>query len=329
MFDENRRLSILNNPFIDDRLRGQITAGFVEFEGQLLLTTQQVAMFYGVEERTIQRLIEDNRQEIERSGYRNLKGAELVAFRQYVNDKNVVNIKTPVISVFTFKAFLNAGMLLKGSESAREIRQLLLDTTIMIIHEKTGGNAKYINQRDENFLPSLFNNESYNTRFKKSLTNHVDMGSGKYPKFNNLVYKTVFKESAQKYKEILELDQHDNTRDTMYSEVLNAISSVENGVASLIEIRAEELGRKLHKEEAESVFMDLENNPFLKPQIEDARTKMASFDADFRSKNHLNIAEYISPLNQEAYERFLGKKSKELTARIEDNIETFKRLRDK
>ena len=327
--DENKRLSILNNPFLSERVRGAVTARFTEFQGEYLLTTQQVAEFYDVEERTIQRLIEDHRKEIENNGYRNLRGDDLVVFREFVNDKNVVNKKARVMSVFTFKAFLNAGMLLKGSARAQQVRQLLLDTTISIINEKTGGNPKYINQRDENFLPSLFNNENYNKKFKKALTDCVNMGSGKYPKFNNLVYKTVFKESAQKYKEILELGEKDKTRDTMYSEVLNAISSVENGVASLIEAESQKNGKKLSKEEAEALFAELDENPFLKPQIEDARTKMASFDADFRRKNHQSIAEYISPLNQEAYERFLGEKSKELSARIDENLETFKRLKDK
>ena len=327
--DKNKRLSILNNPFLIEKMTDQISARFTEFEGGYLLTTQQVADFYDVEERTIQRLIEDNRHEIEESGYRTIRGDELERFREFVNDKNVVNKKTRIISVFSFKAFLNAGMILKGSNKARQVRQLLLDMTILIIHERTGGNTKYINQRDENFLPSLFKNENYNSKFRRALTDFVDMGSGKFPKFNNLVYKTVFKESAQKYKEILELGRNDKTRDTMYSEVLNAISSVENGIASLIGSEYSRLGRQLAKEEVEKLFEDLDENPFLKPQIEDARTKMASFDKDFRRKNHQSIADYISPLNKEAYERFLGKKSKELSERIDENIDTLKRLRDK
>jgi hypothetical protein len=327
--DKTKRLSILNNPFLSERVRAGVPADFVMFQGEYLLTTRQVADFYEVDERTMRRLVEEHREEIEHSGYRTLEGGELKDFRDYVKDKNVLNIKTPAISVFNFRAFLNAGMILKGSARAQYIRQLLLDTTISIINEKTGGNTKYINQRDENFLPSLFNNENYNKKFKEALALFVDMGSGKYPKFNNLVYKTVFKESAQKYKEILELGEKDKTRDTMYSEVLNAISSVENGVASLIQARYDELGRKLTNKETETIFIGLEGNPFLSPQIEDARTKMASFDADFRRKNHSSIAEYISPLNPEAYERFLGEKSKALSARIDENIETFKRLRDK
>ncbi|MDR2063884.1 MAG: ORF6N domain-containing protein [Candidatus Nomurabacteria bacterium] len=327
--DKNHRISVLNNNFAVDQVREGLPVGVTLFNGEYLLTTRQVADFYEVEERTIRRLVEDNRKEIESNGYRNLKGDELKAFRIFGKDKNVLTKKATIVSVFTFKAFLNAGMLLKGSAKAQQVRQLLLDTAISVINERAGGSTKYINQRDENFLPALFQNENYNEKFRQALAGCVAMGQGKFPKFNNLIYKTVFKESARKYKEILDLGKKDRSRDTMYSEVLNAISSVENGVATLIRQEYDKKGGKLSKAETEALFRGLDDNPFLKPQIEDARAKMASFDKEFRRKNHISIAEYISPLNQEAYERFLGKKSKELSARISENLEEFKRLKDK
>ena len=51
--DKNKRLSILNNPFLIEKMTDQVSARFTEFEGEYLLTTQQVADFYDVEERTI------------------------------------------------------------------------------------------------------------------------------------------------------------------------------------------------------------------------------------------------------------------------------------
>lgn len=328
--DKNRRLSILNNQFLLDDVKKEVGIDFTVFDGELLLTTRQVSDYYQVEERTLRRLIEANRAELENNGYKNIEGADLKSFREYVKDKNVLNIKTPVVSVFSFKAFLNAGMLLQGSERAKEMRRLLLDLAVSIINQKAGGNTKYINQRDESFLPASFNNEQYNDKLKVALVKCVDMGNGKFPKTNNLVYKAVFNESAQKYKETLELTKNDKTRDTMYSEVLNTISSIENGVAREIETVYENNGKKkISKEQLEGIFASLSSNPFLEPQIEDARRKMASFDNEFRQKQHTGILEYISPVNSEAYERFLGKKSKELSERIDENIEEFKRLKDK
>ena len=103
--DRNKRLSVLNNPFLADAVKHSIVANFTQFQGELLLTTGQVADFYDVDDRTIRRLIEDNREEIENSGYRNLREDELRDFRNYVKDKNVLNIKSPVISVLPFVPF--------------------------------------------------------------------------------------------------------------------------------------------------------------------------------------------------------------------------------
>ena len=320
---------MLNNDFAVDKVRENLSISTILYKGEHLLTVRQVANFYEVDIRTIENTISDNRSELEMNGMKVLSGSDLADLRAKSDSEINFGVKSRFLTVFTFRSFLNVGMLLKGSTKAQQIRQLILDTAISVVNERAGGSTKYINQRDENFLPALFKNENYNDRFKQVLTDHVNMGQGKFPKFNNMVYNAVFKESAQKYKEILNLDKRDKSRDTMYSEVLNAISSVENGVAALVEQKFNETGKKLSKEEAEELFEGLDKNPFLKPQIEDARTKMASFDAEFRRKNHTSIAEYISPLNQEAYERFLGKKSKELRERINENLEEFKRLKDK
>ncbi len=47
-------------------------------------------------------------------------------------------------------------MLMVESESARLLRQTILDIVIDTINQRTGGGAKYINQRDEDFLNSWF-----------------------------------------------------------------------------------------------------------------------------------------------------------------------------
>ena len=42
-------------------------------------------------------------------------------------------------------------MLLTESEKAKEVRSVMLDIVIDVINKKTGGNTKYINQRDNEF----------------------------------------------------------------------------------------------------------------------------------------------------------------------------------
>ena len=55
---------------------------------------------------------------------------------------------------------------------------------------------------------------------------------------------------------------------------------------------------------------------------------MASRDYEFREALHLKLHDYITPITQEDYDKFLGEKSKELLERIEENKEIMKRLKD-
>jgi hypothetical protein len=56
---------------------------------------------------------------------------------------------------------------------------------------------------------------------------------------------------------------------------------------------------------------------------------MASRDYGFRQITHERLKPYIKSILPEDYERFLGEKSKELIERIEENIDVFKRLKDR
>ena len=63
--------------------------------------------------------------------------------------------------------------------------------------------------------------------------------------------------------------------------------------------------------------------------MDKARNKMASRDLAFRDALHLQLQDYITPLNIEEYERFLGEKSKELSERLDDASEVLKRLKER
>ena len=63
--------------------------------------------------------------------------------------------------------------------------------------------------------------------------------------------------------------------------------------------------------------------------LEGVRSKMASRDLAFRDAWHLQLKDYLSPLDSAEFERFLGEKSKELIERLEESKEVFKRLKDR
>ncbi|CAM5214086.1 hypothetical protein OURE66S_04262 [Oligella ureolytica] len=143
------------------------------------------------------------------------------------------------------RAVLNLGMLLTDSERAKELRSRLLSIVLDVVSERAGGQTKYINQRDDGYLPAAFQEENYRRLFTDALDNYVEGNKWKYARFTNLIYQSVFHENAAEYKKILNLASKDNVRETMYAEVLTLISSFESGLAHELERKSLEVQRKL------------------------------------------------------------------------------------
>lgn len=324
------RKNILNNPFAVEIVQKEVGIQGHKFEDQYRYTLEQVARFFEVDLRTIRRYVAKYGKELTQNGYEILTGDRLSSFKNQFGSDIDVTTKTTVLGIFTFKTFLNIGMLLRESEKARILRGLILNIVIDVVSKKAGGSTKYINQRDDDYLISLYIGENYRKEFIEALTRYVSAGGNiKYLTYTNKIYTSIFKEKANEYKRILDLTKDDNVRDTMYAEVLTIIASYETGLAHEIKKRSEELKRRLTEDEVNLLFIEFENNPIWKPQIEVVRIKMSSRDNAFRGVIHPELINYIQPLNTAEFERFLGKKSKELVKRIKENKDVFKRLKDK
>lgn len=220
-------------------------------------------------------------------------------------------------------------MLLSESENAKTLRNFILDIVIDIINQKTGGGTKYINQRDEDFISAYLQEDNYRKEFTDALRDYVDMDKFKYPLYTDKIYVSIFKEDAKIYREILKLKASEKVRDTFYSEILDLVASYECGLAELIKQEYEKLGRKIYANEMNDLFTSFENLPHWKPLIFRARSKMASRDLAFRDALHLQLKEYITPVNKDEYDRFLGDKSKDLQNRLQDAQDVLKRLKDR
>ena len=330
------RQNILNNDLAVNEIQNQTGIQGIIFEGRLRFTKSMVATYFDVDVRTIERYVSDNSDEIASNGYEILKGKKLKEFidcvlTQDVPDINVGNIsnRTPQIAVFDFKAFLNMAMLLTESENARILRQIMLDIVIDFVNQRTGGSTKYINQRDQAFISAFLQEENYRREFTDALRDYVDMGNSKYAIYTDKIYQSIFKEKAQEYKQILNLSQKDNARDTMYSEVLDLIASYECGLAAMIKDQSEQLRRKLNNWELSDLFTAFETLPLWKPLIVRARTKMASRDMALRDAFHYQLKEYIKPLDAEEYEKFLGAAGDELEKLMQENGDVLKRLKER
>ena len=66
------------------------------------------------------------------------------------------------------------------------------------------------------------------------------------------------------------------------------------------------------------------------PLLEKSRTLMASRDMVFRDALHEKLKKnYVTHLTADEFEKFLGEKSITLEERLKENIDVFKRLKDR
>lgn len=329
------RQNILNNQYAIQEVEKAVHIKGIPFEGQTVVLKEQVASFFEVTNRTIENYLKSHEVELNQNGYEILKGNRLKELKKSISNLDVPetdfgNIaKSPQLGVFSFRSFLNIAMVMVESQRARLLRSTILDIVIDTINQRTGGGTKYINQRDENFILAYFHEENYRKGFTDALKDYVNMGNFKYPLYTNKIYVSIFKEKAEEYRKILKLNAKDKIRNTFYSEILDLVASYEYGFGQELKSEYEKLGRKLSSFEVDRIFKKFEDLPHWKPLLERARHKMASRDLAFRDALHLQLEQYITPLQAEEFERFLGEKSKELEERLEESKDVLKRLKDR
>ncbi|MEZ4778583.1 MAG: DNA-binding protein [Flavobacteriaceae bacterium] len=338
--DVHRR-NILNNKYALLEIEKEIAFPGIPFESTLKYTKKQIADFYEIENRTIERYIEQYEEELTENGYEVISGKRLKEFKNILTkslkDSDVADIdvgditKAPKLGVFDFRTFLNIGMLLTESERAKQLRALILDIVIDTLNAKIGGATKYVNQREDEFLPSAIREFNYRQAFTDALDNYIVDNKWKFAQFTDAVYTSIFHENAKEYKQILKLKSSDSARDTMYSEVLDLIAAYENGFADYLKRKYESENRKLTLPEATSLFSEFESNnqAMLKPLLEKARTLMASRDMAFRDALHEKLKNYVTHLTAQEFDKFLGEKSMALEERLKNNIDVFKRLKNR
>ena len=323
------RLNVLNNRLAIEKIQKTLDITGMMFDGEYRFTKKMVADFYEVEERTIERYLENFGSELSGNGYVLCKGKRLKDLKLQFAPVINVGSKTTQLGLFNFRSFLNIGMLLTESEKAKALRSAILDLVIATINEKTGGGTKFINRRDVNYIPAAITEENY----RKNLTSAMSQCVGghktyKYAQITDWIYEAVFKENAKEYRRVLSLDSKDNVRHTLYAEVLLVISSFENGIGAVIQQQYKENGgRLLSMDEVKQIVDDLAEHPMQKPYLNDARTKMASRDYSFRDAYHGNIAEYLRAVTPEEFERFIGDQSIDFDRILEDNKDVLKRLK--
>lgn len=329
------RSNVLNNRYALGKLETHLALGGLRIEDELVFFKAQVAELLDIDERTIDRYLASHEAELKQNGYRVAKGKSLKNIKlAKVDDISVVDLigaKVPALGVFSFRAVLNLAMLVTESERAKIIRSRMLDIVLDVVAERVGGHTRFINQRDQDYLPSAFMEDSYRKQFTNALRDHVEMGNHKYAVYTDKIYLAVFCENAREYKQVLRLADGESTRDTMYAEVLRTLASFESGLAARIQQQAQQLERKLKPAEVDQLLAEAAASPYLKPSIDDARTRMASRDLGFREALHQKLEAYIQAVPESDFERFLGERSQTLEERLSDPklLAVLKRLKDR
>lgn len=339
------RKNVINNNLAVKEMYEQLGFYGILFEKKYRYTLNQVARFYEVENRTIERILQENSSELQNSGYEVFKGTKLKMFKDLTsqltdthvgqliqdNDNELVGKRATSLSVFTFKALLNIGMLLQTSEKAREVRSFMLNIVIDVLNKKSGGSTKFINQREKEFIRSAISTINYRQEFVNALDLYIVPNKFKSGQLTDKIYKNIFNEDSKEYRKVLDLKLSENVRNTMYSEVLDLISSYESGFSEFLKEEYEKKGEKFSLAEAHDVFSEFEKrtNKIYEPLREKAKGLMASRDMAFRDALHEKLKDYIGTVSAEDFNKFLGEKSQALEERLKDNIDVFKRLKDR
>lgn len=202
------RLNVLNNRFAIEKIQKTLGITGMMFDGEYRFTKKMVADFYEVEERTIERYLENFGSELSGNGYVLCKGKRLKDLKLQFAPVINVGSKTTQLGLFNFRSFLNIGMLLTESEKAKALRSAILDLVIATINEKTGGGTKYINRRDVNYIPAAITEENY----RKNLTSAMSQCVGghktyKYAQVTDWIYEAVFKENGGRLLSMDEVKQ--------------------------------------------------------------------------------------------------------------------------
>ena len=89
------RQNILNNNFAMNEIEKACDLKGILFEDKIAFTKERIASFYEIDIRTVERYLEDNKEEFNENGYEVLKGTRLKRFIEIFNNQGTdINVGT-------------------------------------------------------------------------------------------------------------------------------------------------------------------------------------------------------------------------------------------
>lgn len=267
------RKTILDDDRAITEIQKHIDVEGISYENQIIFTKQMTAQIYGVEEKIIDSYISDNLQELIENGYQVIEDKKLIDFISSINrtNSNTTNLpKFSTLHIFNYKAFLNIGMLIIESQSAKLIRHRILDIMIDLINIQTNGLTKYINQKHD-YISQFPEVSNHTTNICTALKNYTNVDSSKYLLYINKILNIVFNSHIahiQNKKEIFRL------------EILKLFNQYVNIIVNQLTKKFDLIGSLLNHNETEEVFLRVESQAQSKQETESNQPIISNDDYD-------------------------------------------------
>ncbi|MGM0471446.1 MAG: ORF6N domain-containing protein [Bacillota bacterium] len=215
----------------------------------------QVADYYEVSKKTINTVVERNREEFEEDGMTIIKGEELKEIKGWIQNEDTLEgmydrVKySKKLTVFPRRAILRVGMLLRDSDIAQSVRNYLLNVEEVATYEQKEWSIK----REASKL------------VRRQLTDAIQrsgenerMHGFAYANYTDLVYNILFGLRAKDLKKIKDVDNKYQLRDCFCTEENEKLRMVETTIAGLLNANFEydEIKERLNEIHDEIIIQD-------------------------------------------------------------------------
>ena len=212
MLANERSLQVL------DKVKELVCLGYNE-----VVTINQVASYYEVGAEAIKSIIKRNNDELKEDGIKVVKKDKLKEIKGKVQNEPKLNglyddIKySRQLTLFTRRAVLRVGMLLRDSEVAKTVRNYLLNIESISTEEQTEwAIQRALGKQKRRQLTDALKESGEDERMKGFA----------YSTYTNMIYKLVLGMSAKKYKQMNNIEG--NLRDNLNGKQLNLIKTLED-----------------------------------------------------------------------------------------------------
>jgi hypothetical protein len=128
----NEKLSNLSQDASLDHLNRAKSLVMAMWQGTGVATTEQMAGYYEVSIDTVKMMLTRHRDEFESDGVKEIKGKDLKVLYSQGSNGLLLPEKVTRLNIWTPRAALRLGMLLRDSEIAKQVRTLLLDVAMLV-----------------------------------------------------------------------------------------------------------------------------------------------------------------------------------------------------